>query len=72
MFGQNIPEVSRVDSMYACLVSVKMFFNKLFAYPLREFPALPFSIYIQMLQTIVALYRLTITEDPALGQGAAP
>lgn len=65
LFQPSIPEAQRVDSLYACLRSVRAWYDIWFSIPLSEVPSLPFAMFIQLSQTQVALYRLTTTEDPA-------
>lgn len=61
----NIPNTQRIDTMYACLRAVRAWYDIFFTIPPTEIPGLPFSIFVQLPQTQVALYRLTTAEDPS-------
>ncbi|KAF4468163.1 Zn(II)2Cys6 transcription factor [Fusarium albosuccineum] len=65
LFMQTIPVTQRIESMYSCLKAVRAWYDVFFAIPLEELPGAPFSLYVQMSQIQVALYRLTTSEDPA-------
>ncbi|OJJ50287.1 hypothetical protein ASPZODRAFT_2117511 [Penicilliopsis zonata CBS 506.65] len=55
----------QLDCLYACLDSVKLYFDLFFAIPPAAFFDLPVSICGQVNQTLSALYRLSILDDPA-------
>ncbi|KPM46071.1 hypothetical protein AK830_g500 [Neonectria ditissima] len=65
LFMQSIPTRQRIESMYACLKAVRSWYNIFLSIPHEEVPGSPFSVYVQLSQIQVALYRLTTTEDPA-------
>lgn len=65
LFMQSIPTRQRIESMYACLKCVRTWFDIFLSIPLQEIPGSPFSVYVELSQIQVALYRLTTSEDPA-------
>ncbi|KAK7420106.1 hypothetical protein QQX98_002969 [Neonectria punicea] len=65
LFMQAIPTRQRIESMYSCLEAVRSWYSIFLSIPLEEAPGSPFSVYVQLSQTQVALYRLTTSEDPA-------
>ncbi|KAF7564118.1 hypothetical protein G7046_g61 [Stylonectria norvegica] len=64
LFTQAIPDAQRVESMFTCLKSARAWFDVFFSIPLLDVPGSPFSLFIQLSQVQVALYRLTTSEDP--------
>jgi hypothetical protein len=65
LFMQSIPTRQRIESMYACLKCVRTWFDIFLSIPLQDIPGSPFSVYVELSQIQVALYRLTTSEDPA-------
>ncbi|KAH7002074.1 hypothetical protein EDB80DRAFT_867093 [Ilyonectria destructans] len=65
LFMQSIPARQRIESMYSCLKAVRAWYDNFLSMPLNEVPGSPFSVYVQLSQVQVALYRLTTSEDPA-------
>ncbi|KAK7420978.1 hypothetical protein QQZ08_010151 [Neonectria magnoliae] len=65
LFMQAIPTRQRIESMYSCLEAVRSWYSIFLSIPLEEAPGSPFSVYVQLSQTQIALYRLTTSEDPA-------
>ena len=51
--------------MYACLTSARAWYDTFFGMPTIEVPGVSFGFFIQLSQTQTALYRLTISDDPA-------
>ncbi|KAI8244231.1 Efflux pump mlcE [Colletotrichum sp. SAR 10_96] len=60
----NLPDVARLDILYACLHAVKAWFEHFFTLPPAAYYAIPFTFFAQLSQCVIALYRLTIFEDP--------
>uniref|UniRef100_L2FUC2 Zn 2cys6 transcription factor n=1 Tax=Colletotrichum fructicola (strain Nara gc5) TaxID=1213859 RepID=L2FUC2_COLFN len=58
------PDVARLDILYACLHAVKAWFEHFFTLPPAAYYAIPFTFFAQLSQCVIALYRLTIFEDP--------
>lgn len=69
LFKTTMPEGQRIDSLYSCLRALRAWYDIFFSIPLAEIASLPFSVFIQLSQTQVALYRLTTTDDPAWDKG---
>ncbi|KAF4446347.1 transcription factor [Fusarium austroafricanum] len=65
LFMQSIPVNQRIESMYSCLRAIRSWYDVFFDIPTEEMPGSPFAIYIHLSQIQIALYRLTISEDPA-------
>ncbi|KAH7159860.1 hypothetical protein B0J13DRAFT_115092 [Dactylonectria estremocensis] len=65
LFMQAIPAQPRIESMYACLKAARAWYDNFLSIPLNDVPGSPFSVYVQLSQIQVALYRLTTSEDPA-------
>ncbi|KAI5459808.1 hypothetical protein BGZ63DRAFT_258472 [Mariannaea sp. PMI_226] len=65
LFLQSIPTHQRIESMFGCLKAVREWYEIFLSVPLLEIPGSPFSVYVQLSQVQVALYRLTTSEDPA-------
>ncbi|KAM0435975.1 hypothetical protein ACHAPT_002867 [Fusarium lateritium] len=65
LFMQTIPMNQRIESMYSCLKAIRAWYDVFFSMPPEDLPGSPFSLYIQLSQVQVALYRLTTSEDPA-------
>ncbi|KAK2729073.1 C6 transcription factor [Colletotrichum kahawae] len=60
----NLPDVARLDILYACLHAVKAWFEHFFTLPPAAYYAIPFTFFAQPSQCVIALYRLTVLEDP--------
>lgn len=58
-------DTQRIDAMYSCLRAVRSWHDLFFAVPIMEFPGLPFTHFVHLSQSQVALYRLTTSEEPA-------
>lgn len=62
---QEIPEATRISSMFSCTKASAAWFEWFFSVPLMEVPSLPFVVYVSMSHIQAMLYRLTTSEDPA-------
>ncbi|KAL0944843.1 C6 transcription factor [Colletotrichum truncatum] len=60
----NLPDVARLDILYACLHAVKSWFEHFFTLPPASYYAIPFPFFAQLSHCTVSLYRLTVLEDP--------
>ncbi|OLN81035.1 hypothetical protein CCHL11_09422 [Colletotrichum chlorophyti] len=60
----NLPDVARLDILYACLHAIKAWFDHFFTIPPAAYPGTPFSFFAQLSHCIFALYRLSILDDP--------
>ena len=60
-----MPDGQRIDALYSCLRAIRGWYDIFFSIPLPELASLPFAVFIQLSQTQIALYRLTMTDDPA-------
>ncbi|KAF9880075.1 hypothetical protein CkaCkLH20_02029 [Colletotrichum karsti] len=60
----NLPDVARLDILYACLHAVKSWFEHFFTLPPAAYYAIPFPFFAQLSHCTIALYRLTVLEDP--------
>ena len=58
-------DLQRVDSLYACVESVKSWFETFFTIPPNAYIGFPFSIFSQLVRCLVTLYRLSTLDDPA-------
>ncbi|KAK2594141.1 hypothetical protein QQS21_008140 [Conoideocrella luteorostrata] len=63
--SQGIPESLRINSLYSCARSAKVFYDAFFTLPPIQVAGLPFAAYVSMSHVQATLYRLTIVEDPA-------
>jgi hypothetical protein len=63
------PDLSRIESTYACLRVIKAWYDIYFALPLIEVAGAPFFVYAELGQTVSALYRLATSEDPEWDKG---
>lgn len=61
----STPDFRRVESLYACLRSIRSWFDVFFTIPVAEYIGFPFSIFSQMSHCMTALYKLSTLEDPA-------
>ena len=57
--------LKHVKVLFACVESVKSWFEVFFAIPLIEYIGFPFSILSQLSHCLVTLYRLSTLNDPA-------
>ena len=55
----------RIESLYACLNSVKSWFDVFFTISPAAYVGFPFSIFSQLSHCLIALYRLSTLDDPA-------
>ncbi|KAM4055196.1 RNase P, subunit Pop3 [Hirsutella rhossiliensis] len=62
---QVIPLAMRTSSLYACARAATSWLNTFFAMPVSQIPAMPFSFYVIWPQTMSALYKLLVLDDPA-------
>ncbi|TDZ38782.1 Transcriptional regulator WAR1 [Colletotrichum spinosum] len=60
----NLPDVARLDILYACLHAVKSWFEHFFTLPPAAYYAIPFLVFAQLSHCTIALYRLSILDDP--------
>ena len=55
----------RMESLYACVESVKSWFKTFFTIPPGAYIGFPFSIFSQLVRCLVTLYKLSTLDDPA-------
>ena len=66
----QIPVVSshlnfqRLESLYACVESVKSWFKTFFTIPPGAYIGFPFSIFSQLVRCLITLYKLSTLDDP--------
>jgi hypothetical protein len=65
LFSPGLPDAKRAESTWACLRSIRAFYQLFFDLPLIEVPGLPFAFYVNLSQIQVTLYRLTVLDDGA-------
>jgi hypothetical protein len=61
----NNSDFQRLESLYACLNSVKSWFDVFFTIPPSAYIAFSFSVFSQLVHCLVALFRLSTLDDPA-------
>ena len=61
----NHPNFEQLECLYACVVSIKSWFDVFFKIPPAAYVGFPFSIFSQLVRCLVALYRLSTLADPA-------
>lgn len=61
----NNSDFQRLESLYACLNSIKSWFDVFFTIPPAAYIGFPFSVCSQLVHCLVALYRLSTLDDPA-------
>lgn len=65
LFTTNTNEnPNRIESMHACVRSIRSWYDLFFSLTAADFPGLPFSFFIEMSHTQMALYRITTCDDP--------
>ena len=55
----------QVECLYACVESVKSWFEVFFTIPPNAYIGFPFSIFSQLVRCLVTLYKLSTLDDPA-------
>ncbi|KAF6804129.1 C6 transcription factor [Colletotrichum sojae] len=66
----NLPDVARLDILYACLHAVKAWFEHFFTLPPGAYYAIPFPFFAQLSHCTISLYRLSVLEDPVWDRAA--
>ncbi len=61
----NHSSFQQVEYLYACVESVKSWFEVFFTIPPNAYIGFPFSIFSQLVRCLVTLYRLSTLDDPA-------
>ena len=61
----NQSDFQPVERLYACIESVKSWFEIFFTIPPIAYSGFPFSIFSQLVRCLITLYRLSTLEDPA-------
>ena len=61
----NNSNFQHIECLYACVESVKSWFEVFFTIPPNAYIGFPFSIFSQLVRCLVTLYRLSTLEDPA-------
>ena len=61
----NHSSFQQVECLYACVESVKSWFEVFFTIPPNAYIGFPFSIFSQLVHCLVTLYRLSALDDPA-------
>ena len=57
-------EFQRLECFYACLNATRSWFDLFLSVPPADYVGLPLGIFTQLAHCIVALYRLTVLDDP--------
>ncbi|KAK1984656.1 hypothetical protein LZ30DRAFT_779608 [Colletotrichum cereale] len=60
----NLPDVARLDILYACLHAVKAWFDHFLSLTPASYFSMAFLSFAQLSHCTVALYRLSVLEDP--------
>ncbi|KAK2015906.1 hypothetical protein LZ32DRAFT_112731 [Colletotrichum eremochloae] len=60
----NLPDVARLDNLYACLHAVKAWWDHFFTLDPTSYFYMSFLAFTQLSHCTVALYRLSVLEDP--------
>ncbi|KAK1993065.1 hypothetical protein LX36DRAFT_268945 [Colletotrichum falcatum] len=60
----HLPDVARLDILYACLHAVKAWFDHFFTLDPASYFHMAFLAFAQLTHCVVALYRLSVLEDP--------
>jgi len=60
----DMADFQRLESLCICFQSVKSWFNLYFSLPCRDHTSFVFPIYTHLAHCMVALYRLSVFEDP--------
>ncbi|GKT52447.1 uncharacterized protein ColSpa_12628 [Colletotrichum spaethianum] len=60
----NLPDIARLDILYGCLHAVKAWFDHFFTLPPASYFSIAFLTFAQLSYCTVALYRLSVLEDP--------
>ncbi|KAI4285158.1 MAG: hypothetical protein L6R35_004724 [Caloplaca aegaea] len=63
--SNNQADFQPVERLYACIESVKSWFEIFFTIPPIAYVGFPFSIFSQLVRCLSTLYRLSTLEDPA-------
>ena len=61
----NQPSFHQLERLYACIKSIKSWFEVFFTIPPVAYIGFPFSIFSQLVRCLVILYRLSTLDDPA-------
>lgn len=61
----NHSDFKHLKRLYACVESIKSWFDVFFTIPPIDYIGFPFSIFSQLLHCLVTLYRLSTLQDPA-------
>lgn len=65
LFVINRLDFQQLKSLYACIESIKSWFDVFFTIPPAAYIGFPFSIFSQLVHCLVTLYRLSTLNDPA-------
>ncbi|CAD6447419.1 d016ff59-97a4-4e2b-9e05-a91e23b87a92 [Sclerotinia trifoliorum] len=60
----DMPDSQRLESLCICFQSVKSWFDLYFSLPCKDHISFTFPIYMHISHCMVALYRLSVFEDP--------
>ncbi|EFQ33935.1 hypothetical protein CGRA01v4_12414 [Colletotrichum graminicola] len=60
----NLPDVARLDILYACLHAIKAWFDHFFTLHPTSYFYMGFITFEQLSHCVVALYHLSVLEDP--------
>jgi hypothetical protein len=61
----NNSDFQRLESLYACLNSIKSWFDVFLTIPPAAYVGFPFSVGSQLGHCLIALYRISTLDDPA-------
>ena len=61
----NDSNFEQLNRLYACVESIKSWFEVFFSIPPTDYIGFPFSIFSQLVHCLVTLYRLSTLRDPA-------
>lgn len=59
------PGFQRLESLCACLAAVKAWMDIFLKFPPIEYARLSFTFWVQLMRSIVVLYKLSTWDDPA-------
>ncbi|KAK3991501.1 hypothetical protein QBC44DRAFT_341065 [Cladorrhinum sp. PSN332] len=60
-----IPDMQRYEAMESCLSAIKSWFTRHFSIPSYVYVGMTFSYWCHLAHCLLALYRLSVLEDPA-------
>ena len=68
--GEEVMDVTRLDSLYLCLDKVKEAVDLLYAIPAAVYGSFPLTVIVQFSHTFMSLYGLSVMEYPGWDRAA--